>query len=187
MAHVVLGHSPGREALLERPRELCACQALAMRLMARIASSSLSTTKPLTPSSIISGTDPRPNAITGVPQAMASIITKPKGSGQSIGNSSAAAPRSRSSLASVVEFAHELDLLAIDDRLQTLLVVSGLGPRDFSRHPQGHTRCTRQADCDLRTLFAGQPAKKREICSGLVARLQAVGGHAMIDGAQPVC
>ena len=31
-------------------------------------------------------------AITGVPQAMLSIITRPNGSGQSIGNSSACAP-----------------------------------------------------------------------------------------------
>ena len=48
--------------------------------------------KPETPSSITSGTEPRLNAITGVPQAMLSIITRPNGSGQSIGNSSAWAP-----------------------------------------------------------------------------------------------
>jgi trehalose-6-phosphate synthase len=36
---------------------------------------------------MISGTDPRLNAITGVPHAIASIITSPNGSGQSIGNS----------------------------------------------------------------------------------------------------
>jgi hypothetical protein len=38
------------------------------------------------------GTEPLSQAITGVPQAMASIITRPKGSGQSMGNSSASAP-----------------------------------------------------------------------------------------------
>ena len=48
--------------------------------------------KPVRPSSITSGTEPRLNAITGVPQAMLSIITRPNGSGQSIGNSSACAP-----------------------------------------------------------------------------------------------
>ena len=48
--------------------------------------------KPVTPSSITSGTEPRLNAITGVPQAIASIITRPNGSGQSIGTSSAIAP-----------------------------------------------------------------------------------------------
>ena len=47
--------------------------------------------KPVTPSSITSGTEPQCQAITGVPQAMASIITRPNGSGQSIGNSSASA------------------------------------------------------------------------------------------------
>ncbi|TPV99378.1 MAG: hypothetical protein USCAAHI_01183 [Beijerinckiaceae bacterium] len=38
------------------------------------------------------GTEPRLKAITGVPHAIASIITKPNGSGQSIGTISATAP-----------------------------------------------------------------------------------------------
>lgn len=46
----------------------------------------LSTTKPVTPSSITSGVDPDRNATTGVPQAIASIMTRPKGSDQSMGN-----------------------------------------------------------------------------------------------------
>ena len=55
---------------------------------------SCETMRPVTPSSITSGTEPWRKASTGVPQAMASIITRPKGSGQSIGNSSArASPR----------------------------------------------------------------------------------------------
>src|SRR3954471_14037239 len=57
-----------------------------------MASASSSTMKPLTPSSMTSGTEPRRMAITGQPQAIASIITRPNGSGQSIGNSSALAP-----------------------------------------------------------------------------------------------
>ena len=47
--------------------------------------------KPVTPSSTTSGTEPRRQATTGVPQAMASIMARPNGSGQSIGNRSAAA------------------------------------------------------------------------------------------------
>jgi hypothetical protein len=62
-----------------------------MRLIARPASASPSTTNPVTPWSITSGTDPRRNATTGVPHAIASITTRPKGSGQSIGNSRAVA------------------------------------------------------------------------------------------------
>jgi hypothetical protein len=46
---------------------------------------------PLTPSTRISGTDPLRNAITGVPAAIDSIITRPNGSGQSLGNNVAAA------------------------------------------------------------------------------------------------
>jgi hypothetical protein len=47
--------------------------------------------KPDAPSSITSGTEPQRHAITGVPQAIASIITSPNGSGQSMGNSRALA------------------------------------------------------------------------------------------------
>jgi len=50
-----------------------------------------STILPLTPSVTTSGTDPFGQAITGVPADIASIMTSPKGSGQSIGNNSARA------------------------------------------------------------------------------------------------
>jgi len=53
---------------------------------------SSSTMKPVSLSSITSGTEPRLNAITGVPQLIASIITKPNGSGQSIGINRPTAP-----------------------------------------------------------------------------------------------
>ena len=48
--------------------------------------------KPVTPSSITSGTEPRRSAITGVPAASDSIITSPNGSGQSLGKRVARAP-----------------------------------------------------------------------------------------------
>jgi MFS family permease len=56
---------------------------------ALMAPSLFSTTNPVTPSSTTSGTAPRSKAITGVPQAIASIMTRPKGSGQSSGASNA--------------------------------------------------------------------------------------------------
>ena len=46
---------------------------------------------PLTPSSITSGTAPWRVAITGVPQAIDSIMTRPNGSSHSIGTSVARA------------------------------------------------------------------------------------------------
>ena len=49
--------------------------------------------KPVTPSSITSGTEPFRHAITGVPHASASTITSPNGSGQRIGITSARAAR----------------------------------------------------------------------------------------------
>ena len=70
------------------------------RATASTASSSEFTTKPVTPSSTISGTEPSFHAITGVPHAMASIITSPNGSAQSMGNSRARAPRRKRSFSS---------------------------------------------------------------------------------------
>ena len=61
------------------------------RSTALTASSSEVTMKPVTPWSTISGTAPQRHATTGVPQAMASIMTRPNGSGQSMGNRTAAA------------------------------------------------------------------------------------------------
>ncbi len=59
-------------------------------------SSSESHTKPDLPWLSTSGTEPLRSATTGVPLASDSIITRPNGSGQSIGNSVAAAPAKNS-------------------------------------------------------------------------------------------
>ncbi len=64
---------------------------LAACATAAAASSTEPTTSPVTPGSTTSGTEPFGQAMTGVPHDIASIIARPKGSGQSIGNSSAVA------------------------------------------------------------------------------------------------
>ena len=56
---------------------------------AAIISSFVFTLKPVIPSSITSFTEPALKPMTGVPQAMASTITIPKGSSHSIGNNKA--------------------------------------------------------------------------------------------------
>src|SRR5450755_3292843 len=61
------------------------------RLIASTAASRLSTRKPVTPSSISSGIDPRLQAITGVPQASASTTDRPNGSSKLMRWSSARA------------------------------------------------------------------------------------------------
>ena len=94
--HVVAGHPCGVEPFLESCRQSRRLR-LATCPTARTASSMLSTMKPVTPSVITSGTEPFRQAMTGVPQAIASIITRPNGSGQSMGNSKARAlPRNSS-------------------------------------------------------------------------------------------
>ena len=60
-------------------------------MVASTASSIELTTNPDSPFFITSGIDPQRNATTGVPHAIASIMTNPNGSGQSTGNRNAAA------------------------------------------------------------------------------------------------
>jgi hypothetical protein len=48
--------------------------------------------KPVSPSTTTSATEPRRSATTGVPHAMASIITMPNGSSQRIGKTRQCAP-----------------------------------------------------------------------------------------------
>ena len=80
------------------------------RATAATAPATSSTTKPVTPSVITSGTEPRRKATTGVPHAIASIITRPNGSGQSIGKSTPCARPRNASLAAPADLADELDL-----------------------------------------------------------------------------
>ena len=64
---------------------------LSRSLTAAAASSSESTTNPVSPSTMISGRAPWRVAISGVPQAWASAATRPNGSHQLIGKRTAAA------------------------------------------------------------------------------------------------
>ena len=87
--------------------------------------------KPVTPSSTISGTEPQRQAMTGVPQAMASIITRPNGSGQSIGNSSACGVAEERRLLGVADLAHELDQGIVQQRLDQLVEIGAVGGVDL--------------------------------------------------------
>ena len=68
-----------------------------------------------TPLSMISGTEPQRNARAGVPHAIASIITSPKGSGQSTGNNRAAASQELRLLV-LVDFADEFHARTVQER-----------------------------------------------------------------------
>ena len=102
---------------------------------------SSSRTNPVMPSSTISGTDPHGVATTGVPQASASIITIPNGSGHAIGLSRQVAPASSSQLVLAADLADVLDV-ATEQRLDLVVEVGALGRLahlggDPQRHPGG--------------------------------------------------
>ena len=65
---------------------------------------------PVTPFSSTSGTEPFSNAMTGVPQAIASIITSPNGSRQAIGKQEAGGIAQKLLLLILANLADELDV-----------------------------------------------------------------------------
>src|SRR5258706_11339417 len=153
--------------------------------MAWTASASPSTTKPVTPSSTTSATEPDRNAITGVPHAMASIITRPKGSGQSIGNSKAEAPARNFCLAAS-STSPISRMVAVDLRFKPFLEVTPLPTWYFRRDAKRHSGGARNADCGLRALLGGEPAEKGKVRSAFDAGAKQIGRQTVIHGTKPV-
>ena len=114
---------------------------------------------------ITSGTEPQRNAITGVPHAIASIMTSPNGSGQSIGNSSAAAPpRNVVLLASPISPTNSMRGSVeqrLDLRLVVLLIVLVDLGGDLQRHAQ---RAARSRSRD-RGASRARCAQKRQVAA----------------------
>ena len=119
--------------------------------------------KPVRPCSTTSGTEPQRQAITGVPQAMASIITRPNGSGQSIGNSRAAALPRKADFSRVADLAHELDQRVVEQRLDLLVEVGAVGGVDLGRDLQPHARALGDRDRPVRPLLRRDAAEEGEV------------------------
>ena len=125
--------------------------------------------KPVSPWSTISGTEPQRQATTGVPQAMASIITRPNGSGQSIGNSSAWALPRNADFSRVADLAHELDQGIVEQRLDDLAEVGRVRGVDLGRDLQRQARALGDGDRPVRALLRRDPAEEGQI-GGLLGR-----------------
>jgi hypothetical protein len=67
----------------------------------------------------------------GVPQDIASIMTIPKGSGQSIGNNSARALPRKSHFCGFTDFAYKLDIAAREQRLDVRFEIVSIHAIDF--------------------------------------------------------
>ena len=117
-----------------------------------------STMKPVTPCSTISGAEPRLKATTGVPQAIASIITRPNGSGQSIGVSKADGAAQELRLARVVDLADELDVRRVR-AAGAMVVFEIVGVRLVDLRRDFQRQLTHAGDVD-RAIEALSPAKR---------------------------
>ena len=101
--------------------------------------------------------------MTGVPQAIASIITSPNGSGQSIGNSSARASPRNSFFSSLADLAEELDVRLGEQRLDLPLEVVAVRRVDLGGDLQRHAGRARRSRWRGRARFSGEmrPRKAR--------------------------
>ena len=160
---IVLRHAARGEALLEALADLLARQLRQAGRPRRSRRSSSSTMKPVRPSSITSGTEPRLKAMTGVPQAIASIITRPNGSGQSIGTSRAIAPLRNSDFSSSVISPMYSTFGAVDHRLDLLVEIFLVGPVDLGGDLQRHAALLGDADGAVDALFRRDAAEEGEI------------------------
>src|SRR4029453_9158457 len=125
--------------------------------------------------------------MTGVPQAIASAITSPNGSGQSIGNSNAyALPRNSSfSSSSISPTNSTRELLsngAISDS-RIILVYS----IDFRCNFEWHSDLLRNFDRAVHSFLWRNTSQKSQITPGFWMESVDVDGQAVINRCLPVC
>ena len=159
---IILRHAARGEVFLEVCR-IFSRDKWPSRSTAPMAPLTSSTMNPVRPSSITSGTEPRLNAMTGVPQAMASIITRPNGSGQSIGTSSATRAAQELGFVLVVDLADIFDIGRLDHRLDLLVVIILVGAVDLGGDLERHAAMLGDADGAIDALFRRDAAEKGEI------------------------
>src|SRR5207248_1160205 len=87
----------------------------------------------------------------------------------------------------LVDLAGELDLLAIDQRLESLFEMAPVRSRYFRCDTERHAGCPCNPNRRFRSLFSGKTAEKCKILSRSKGRAKPIGRQSMVDGAEPVC
>ena len=105
------------------------------------------------PASMISATEPRRKASTGVPHAMASIMTRPNGSGQSTGKRTARASPRKSDLFALVDLPDKLDTGQVEQRHDALAEIGFIDLIHLGRDLQRHTQRLRYLNGPVGSFF----------------------------------
>ena len=142
--------------------------------------------KPVTPSSMTSRTDPRGHAMTGVPQAIASIITSPERLRPVDRKQQGGGVAKEGLLLPVIHLANEPDIVLIEERLDRLVEIAIFPARHLGGNAQWQARAMGHPDRDIRTLLRRDPAQKGQIAFRLLGELEQVRGHAVMNRGQPV-
>ena len=139
---------------------------------------------------MISGSPPTRRAMTGVPQASASMATSPNGSGHDPGISDAYDSAKRMIALGLLELAEELDRRAgrLERRHEDVVEVVPLGRRraGLRRDPQRAAGRLRDLDRIDDALLGRHPADEAERVAAPALERRIVEGQAVVDDAGPL-
>src|SRR5262245_3942634 len=144
-----------------------------------------STMKPVSPSSMISGTEPRLNAITGVPHAIASIIVRPNGSGQSIETRRADRPAEEIRFLSIVDLVNIVDERETHQRLDLLFEIVAIDLVDLGCNLDRQSGALGNTDGAVDAFLRRNATEKRKIVWLHRLRRQQLRGQTVIDRLDP--
>ncbi|MDC4226236.1 MAG: hypothetical protein MPW15_18780 [Candidatus Manganitrophus sp.] len=143
--------------------------------------------KPVVPWTKISLTEPQGRAITGVPQASDSIMTKPNGSGQSIGKRSAnASPRKSFFSLSPISPINSIRGGLIKGRITGVEIIAIL-VADLGRDLQRNADLLSDGDGEIGSFFRGNPSEKSKVISRFRIEAELVHRQTMMNSIDPIC
>src|SRR5215204_4678099 len=100
---------------------------------------------------------------------MASIITKPNGSGQSIGKQKGKCVSKKAAFLLLIDLANELDKGVVEKGPDHLLEIVLVNLVHFRRDLEGDSGAFRNVNCPVGAFLRGDPAQKGKVIAALGA------------------
>ena len=132
-----------------------------------------------------SGVEPDLKAMTGVPQAIASIMTRRRVLAND-GKEQRSCARQKLLFRFIINLADKLDPISVDLRVNLFLEIFRFAPRYLGGDTKRHFGSVRDPNGGFRSFLCRQSAQESEIGAGLEGRAKKAGGHAMVNSADPV-
>ena len=135
---------------------------------------------------MISGTEPRPNAMTGVPFAIASTSTSPNGFRPINREQQRHRIAEKTALLVFADLADKFEQRIVEQWQDCILEVVAVDGVDFRSNLQRQTDFARDGDCLVETFLGRYPAEKSEIPARPVAEAMQIARQPVLHRAVPV-